>query len=292
MRDKKKAAEKMLVEFPEMSNNAIAKTVSINDKTVNTIRKELENDGKIEEVTKRVGADGRKTQATSSEIPKSEPIVEEEIDNEQVEEDNGNYLKVGIMQGNTIRTTKVLEGFKARSKKVVPVGMIDTITNIVNSANLPPNAEGWDMVKKIVEEHVEFFKEVMDNRNAGKQPEPKEEENDLPFVEEETMEDNGATVNSNMEATPLDSKPVSSRVEKIKEKLDEINKEQAEKVDTYIQEEINKVAGALKSPVFSKWLSKSVKARLKEIHPDISKESVEAVEFVNAWNVIKQFIER
>ena len=74
--------------------------------------------------------------------------------------------------------------------------------------------------------------------------------------------------------------------------LEEINKKEAEEIGNIIQEEINKVAGALKTPSFSKWLSKAVKARIKEIHPDIAGESQEATEFVNAWNVIKKFIER
>lgn len=276
MRDKKKSVEKMLVEFPEMSNRQAAKLAKIDDKTVGKIRKELEDDGKIEEVDVSVGMDGKTRKKLSAEIPQSEPEeIEEELPftpEPELEEivDEIVYLKVGIMQGNVIRTTVILDGFKARSKKTCPVEMIDTIVNVVNSAKLPPNEEGWNMVKKIVEEHAQIVKDM----GEIKEPEPVTPE---PEVIPEVVEE----------------KPVSSKREKIMAELEEINKTQAEQVTSFIKEEVDKVAGALKSPVFSKWLSKEVKKKLKAMGDTVDNANdTDRQEFVNAWNVIKQFIER
>ncbi len=288
VRDKKKAAEKMWQEFPEMSTAQMVKTTGLSRGSAVNLRKELEEDGKIETTDIRKGADG-KTYSTgcqndSVQEPEPEPEVStgfqqfcEEVEAEQQEEDTTEYLKVGIMQGNVIRTTKTLEGFKARSKKACPIDMIEAIVEVVNASKLPPNEEGWEAVKQIVAEHTQVANDIKQAETT--EPEPVVEE--LPFVPEpEPIEE-------------VVEEPVkTSRKDAVKAKLEEINKREVEEIGNIIQEEINKVAGALKSPVFSKWLSKAVKGKLKEIHPDISNQSDEAVEFVNAWNVIKKFIER
>lgn len=83
-----------------------------------------------------------------------------------------------------------------------------------------------------------------------------------------------------------------SRTKRILETLDELNKKQEEVINNFIESKIENLSGAIAVPEFSRWLNKAVKQELKKIHPDIAGNNPKAVAFVNAWNVIKQFVNR
>lgn len=276
---KRKIIERMLKEFPEKSNTAIGNTVGADHKTVGTIRNKLETTGEIPKLDKTVGQDGR-ARTTTPVIKKNKitevPVQIEEVVadmKEELIEDTGEYLKVGKMSGNVIRTTSTLEGHKARAKKVCPEEYIDKAIEAINTAKISKDAAGWEAVKGLIETIV----------NGKVEAAPKEEILEVvDIVENETSGEPPKVI-----VEPR------TKTEQIKQKLEEMNKREEERILNVIEEEINKVAGAIKTPIFADFLKKAVKAKLKEFGDTLNNANdKDRQDFVNAWNVIKQYIER
>ena len=127
---KRKWAEWFLRRHPERSNREVARDLGVDDKTVGSVRKELESTAEIPQLDRRVGKDGKARPASK---PKPPPSVFANSDNQQRRGQDA-LVSLGVQAPSKMldvkRAERIAREKAAEERRAQPVESVTTIGDV------------------------------------------------------------------------------------------------------------------------------------------------------------------